>query len=534
MNDTSPCVGGNWSDDYGQFAMATELFNDDLVTGLISGTTEVTLTNRLADSGVGTDVEATTDAADVTRADRFATKVDDNQNSNDIIVMRTNTSGEFGAVYAVRRAEDSGEIIIGTTGIDSDARDKTDPDATDLQRVYAVYLSEERNYAPVQIRSQRWQTDVTVVLRETGHQSGSFILKIMANGALDAAGVDVEPDLTVAIPTLPVNPRDVITLRHPDSTNTIAVESSGPTFSSLTPAHGTKVKNNRPEVTAQVIDGDSGLTDKNIDVLFLVQEGTQTRPITNNVEEFGEIDEIGGGFTITQRLRVTDTRVADDATVMWWVKATDDAGNVGYSDRQPTKDGEDDTCAADAETAIADLEGLKCQPFVITVDNTAPSLSRAETGRHWNSALSTGNSDDKTEYRVSKSDPASILVVFDEHLDATTVSASDFEVNDANPIDAVVHNVKVRRDSGDGADGKADIEGDDVLDLGADRGYVFLTVAAMTPNSRPKVEVVGEVYDIAGNRKTTGKTDQASDRVAPALSVSIQEGDRPSPTTRSL
>ena len=522
--EASDGPNGDWSDDHTQFAMAVELDDDDVDTGLTSSLSEVDLTSRLADSGVATDIVFTGNTSeDVTRgAHRFVTRVDDLRNENDIIIMSVNDAGDAKTAYEVRDAQEGGRIILSASA--SLLEGQADGGTTSL---YAIFWSDERNYAPVRIRSQRWQTDVTVVLRETGHRSGNFVLKIMADGTPD----DVEPNVAPedGIPTLPVNPRDVITLRHPDSTNTIPVESSGPTFSGLTPGHGTKGRENRPEVTAQVIDGDSGLDEdgKNIDVLFLIQEGTQTRTVTNNVEELGELDEIGGGFEITLRLRTDGARVDDDATIMWWVKATDNAGNVGYSDRQPTKDGADDTCEAGAEAVATALQDMKCQPFVITVDNTAPSLRRAEAGRHWNSALQTGDSDDKTEYRVSKSDETSILAVFDEPLDATTVSASDFEVNDANPIDADVHNVTVRKDSGEDADGKADIEGQDVLDIGESRGYVFLTVAAMTPNARPKVEIVGEVYDIAGNRRNTGKIDQASDRVAPSLSVTLAGGERP-------
>ena len=49
----------------------------------------------------------------------------------------------------------------------------------------------------------------------------------------------------------------------------------------------------------------------------------------------------------------------------------------------------------------------------------------------------------------------------------------------------------------------------------------------MNPNARPKVELVGEVSDIAGNRLKSGKDSDADDRVAPTLAVTLMEGDRP-------
>ncbi len=46
------------------------------------------------------------------------------------------------------------------------------------------------------------------------------------------------------------------------------------------------------------------------------------------------------------------------------------------------------------------------------------------------------------------------------------------------------------------------------------------------PGRQPKVELVGEVTDVAGNKKGTGKDNEADDRVAPSLTVSVMEGDR--------
>ncbi len=154
-----------------------------------------------------------------------------------------------------------------------------------------------------------------------------------------------------------------------------------------------------------------------------------------------------------------------DATIEWWVKAVDEAGNVGYSDRQASIDGEENPCTADGDTAVTALDGAGCQSFKIIVDGTDPSLLRAETGRSWDNSLDTGDSDDKTEYRVSKADTSSVLVVFDEHLDDATVTAADFEVDGSSPIDAEVHNITVRDDSEDG-DGNNDIMGADVQDVG--------------------------------------------------------------------
>ena len=375
------------------------------------------------------------------------------------------------------------------------------------------------------VRSQAHQDPVTAVLTETSPTSGEFVLEIMTIIPQDADGDDVMPDFSASVPTLPVNPRDVVTLSGDDSTATLSVETTQPVFSGFSPAHNTVGRDNRPEVTARVADRESGLTEGNIYVIFRITEGAAARTIVLRPESDGNVKIAPRGFEIRQRI-TGSYAPSGDATIEWWVKAVDNAGNVGYSDRLAFIDGEGNPCTADGDTALTRLEDAGCQAFRIIVEDTDPSLLRAETGRHWDNSLDTGDSDDKTEYRVSKADRNSVLVVFDEHLDDNTVTAADFEVDGNTPIDAAVRNIRVRDDSEDG-DGNESIMGSDVQDVGSTRGYVFLTVEEMNPDSQPTVELVGEVSDIVGNKKDTGRDNEADDRIAPTLTVAVTEGDRP-------
>ena len=354
-------------------------------------------------------------------------------------------------------------------------------------------------------------------------------------------------DFAQDIPRLPVNPRDVISVRHPDDSGTLRVETTGSLFSAFSPAHNSAARDDRPELSVQVVDNDSGLKESDIDIIYTVND-TVVREL--EPDRNGYTDPIAGGFSV--RARVNGEHVPDEGNnvIKWWVKAKDRAGNYTYSDRQPTVDGDADRCnvTTDDDDAVVEVSTSLCQPYIIMVDNVDPSMLRAETGRHWDTSLSTGDSDDKTEYRVKEASTTSIMVVFDEHLDAATVQANDFEVNDANPSSADVFNVTVRDDTfrtyaetgetpapGDSptdddpndGDGNKAIAGDDVQDVGEKRGYVFLTVNALTPNARPKVELVDNVEDIAGNRKSTGTIQTATDRIAPTLTVAVREGDRP-------
>ena len=507
-----------WDDNYSSYAMAEMIGSNQATYRDRTGVSRYTAEHTIVDSDVARSVSRTS----VSPADRISGSGTGAVNTSDVLVLKV--SGTSAMPIDVATISGDGiemEDVVGATSANPLGLGAN-------ETAYLVYWAEERNEtgSVVTVRSQAHQDPVTAVLTETTPSSGEFVLEITTVMPQDADGEDVMPDFSASVPTLPVNPRDVVTLAGDDSTGTITVETTNPVFSGFAPAHNTSGRDDRPEVSAQVTDGDSGLDEDgdNIYVIFRIKEGNSTKTITKSPKSDGEVDEVAGGFEVKQRITGSDAP-SGDATIEWWVKAMDEAGNVGYSDRQASIDGEENPCTADGDTAVTGLEGAGCQPFKIIVDGEKPSLLRAETGRNWDNSLDTGDSDDKTEYRVSKADTSSVLVVFNEHLDDATVTAADFEVDGATPIDAEVHNVKVRDDSEDG-DGNDSIMGADVQDVASTRGYVFLTVEEMDPDSQPKVELVGEVTDVAGNKKGTGKDNEADDRVAPSLTVSVMEGDR--------
>ena len=491
-----------WKDNYSSYAMAVTI-SSATPRGNVY---RYNAPRAIVDSDLGRDV---TPGARVEPADRIGGSGTGSINTGDVLVV--NASGN-------------------SVDVDDVSGDRIEFYNVNPTGAYLVYWAEERNEtgSVATVRSQAHQDPVTVVLTETTPRSGEFVLEIVTASSTVAVNMDAIP------PVLPVNPRDVVTLSGADSSGTVTVETTKPVFSSFAPDHNTSGRDDRPEVTAQVTDGDSGISDDNIRVIFRITEGGTSKDVTKSPKSDGDVDMVSGGFEVRQRYSGSDAP-SGDATIEWWVKATDDAGNVGYSDRQASVDGVDNPCEAKDSTPVSGLAGAGCQPYKIEIDGSKPSLVRAETGRHWDTGLSTGDSDDKTEYRVSNADATSVLVVFSEHLNADTVAAADFEVAGETPIDAEVHNVKVRDDmdtdsdeSGmQGGDGNSAIMGDDVQDVGADRGYVFLTVEEMDPTARPKVELVGEVSDVAGNRQNSGKDNDADDRVAPKLAVTVMEGDRP-------
>ena len=374
------------------------------------------------------------------------------------------------------------------------------------------------------------------------------------SGVTGTVLVETVPDFTQGrtgeddqyVPRLPVNERDTVTVNHPDGSQSLSVESTNPVFSNFSPAHNSTGDDSRPTVTVQVTDGDSGLKESNVGVVFAIRPAGSS--ITRVVEKIGQnadSEAVSGGFEVSARLSSTE-ELNGDGEILWWAYAKDNAGNVGYSDRLATKsNGDEDPCTATSKDELetdARTDSPACDPHVIKVDGTDPKIHHAETGRWWDTSLSTGDSDDKTEYRTSKANRSTVLLIFNEGLDPATVQASDFEVNDSPPSSADVYNVKVRDDNvieddedtgidESSGDGNADYYDADAIPqfVGQDKGYVFLTLGnELTPNARPKVEMVGEVSDLAGNRQTAQQRDpDATDRIGPKLSVTIAEGDRP-------
>ena len=406
-----------------------------------------------------------------------------------------------------------------------------DPTDTEFMHYLAAWFVGPNDVA-VTVRSQAHRTPTSLAMPETYGGSGKFALKIKAV----ASGT---PDTSKTIPEIPVKTRDVLTLSAGDLTATLPIETFPPSFTDLSPARDSRTMDSRPEISAQVRDGDSGLAEKDVHILFMIEQASGTTYKTLTPDRDGDVDEMEGGFSVRGRLRGADAP-STDATISWWIKATDKIGNVGYSDRVVRKDDKDDACAAKTDADGNDLTGKAliealaaddaCDSYVVHVDNTDPKLERAETGRHWDPSLLTGDSDDKTEYRVGKAEKNSVLAVFSESLDAKSVSASDFEVNGATPVDAVVYNVKVRQDDDgkDNYDGDSKLHDGSTLDAGLERGYVFLALASdMKPSATPKVALVDAVLDLAGNELDSAAVNAATDRIAPTLTVSIVEGSRP-------
>ena len=206
----------------------------------------------------------------------------------------------------------------------------------------------------------------------------------------------------------------------------------------------------------------------------------------------------------------------DESTIAWWVVAQDEAGNKAVSDQNTASD---NVCDAEMFPAMAstdvDVLALQdlgdvtdedvmhgCQPFIVRVDDSDPTLGSARTGAFWDTD---SDEDDKTAAytpeTASEAKNTSIMLTFSEDLDGSTVSADDFEVDGSAPLAANHYSAAGNK--------------------------VFLDVPALDPDDRPDIELVGIVADLAGNtaavKKLTYDDDDNSskDGIGPTLEVAL-------------
>jgi hypothetical protein len=198
----------------------------------------------------------------------------------------------------------------------------------------------------------------------------------------------------------------------------------------------------------------------------------------------------------------------------WFVGVVDKVGNVPASDiKYVCSDATPPVCTGTEDNeapmgAAAPSIGAADNPFKFTVDTRAPSLVGGMTGVSLKNPGVTSGTSKETENIVNQS--TWVRVTFDTGeggapLDASTVEANDFRVNDAAPLDAKINAV-------------THMDGTTTIAKGT---AVYLQVGQLDSDARPEVELTGEVKDRAGNTRTEGRIANANDGLAPSLTVTL-------------
>ena len=373
----------------------------------------------------------------------------------------------------------------------------------------------------------------SIALEETTSSSGKFTVTVVI------CDDDCTPSQSGRQVDFPVDPAaDTITIRYIDASPrttrsaNISLDTDNPSFSNVSPDSGTAGMDPEPDVSFEVVDGESGIqggdepedaTIRIVAALFQADEDpdVQIGDVVTIIRGELDVDDVTDGFSVDTRLREGGTGElnagdAEEYEIRWWAVAMDMAGNTGVSDSDSdtecTYSGEALDIQFDingdisngaavlialkaAENVGADNEE-RCDPNVIRVDGVAPELVAAETGVFY-------DPDEPSDEGTGSL--TSIVARFDEALDCDSVEANDFEVGGAAP--------------------------NAVTCVGSN---VYLSVDELESNDTPTVSVGEEsLSDRAGNLIGGDDDDrevESTDDIPAALDVTITgtgEGDRP-------
>jgi len=284
-------------------------------------------------------------------------------------------------------------------------------------------------------------------------------------------------------PALKVIEGDTVTVSYADGSPagtisaTTAVDLTRPTITNVTPVSASSTNALTTALEADITDSGSGVSQTSI----AVYNGS-----TKLATTLLTVTAITGGFHV--KTTTPSSGVASAGTVTWHVEALDAAGNRAVSDSVGTT-----VCDPGAAIGISSIgtSSTTCDASTYSVDFAAPSMSSAVTGERWDST---------TKNIAVTTASTSVRVLFDENLDSTTVSASDFTVGGVVPSAANVYAASTA--------------------LATASQNVFLTVDALAADAKPIVVLTGSVSDKAGNAATTG-TKTSTDSLKPTFTVSV-------------
>ena len=446
---------------------------------------------RLADTNVGSAL-----------VNRFPGAPDSALNIRDIRIVRDDLVDSDAKVTGL-------DLGLGTLTTDGD-----DTSPLPLNLLFwsgEVNTSAASGVGSVTVTSGIDPTGFVVTLTETGPTSGVFRATINLIAGVSVPGT--------SLPSLRVNTSDTLRMTYSDGTtaariartSSIRIETTPPSFANFDPAEAYATTNNLPTVKADATDGDSGVVDTSVQVIWAVDTHEVQRndvPVISAVVE-QDVTTIAGGVSLVQRFP-SASALNTDHVIYWWVKVTDAAGNIGISDRLPLSSATSttgflDTCDVAAflginRATITDFtDGVAfCQPYSIRVDRTSADLLAAVVGSWWDSSKTT---DDKTETDVALADPEFIRLDFDGPVDGNSIARTDFRVDGVTPLD--------------------------VFHFSGRAQSVFLMVPAQAANARPKIEIVSAVLDLAGNELKSDVVDPSTDGIAPTIGATPGSGDRP-------
>jgi len=253
---------------------------------------------------------------------------------------------------------------------------------------------------------------------------------------------------------------------------------------------------NRYKLFSPTLDNTTTMTDGVTSASWTVTT-SKNIPCATNSNDGTSVVKNGSATHSNFARAATDSTCADasnpDTVVDYFATATDLAGNRGFSDGKTT----------DSDAATGAGAGGK-DPYTFNIDEKKPSVDtgNTETGVYYNA----GTTSEKT------GSLSSIVVAFDDEL--ADAPASAFKVT----LDSGVVVTPTAAEIGP--------KGTDSKGVSYDfRKNVYLTLPSdMSSNDTPKVELVDNVADLAGNTTKVGKISNAVDKIKPIVTMSLSGG----------
>ena len=316
-------------------------------------------------------------------------------------------------------------------------------------------------------------------------------LQEKVNAAANA--LDMTPRTTLATDLLPlllsVSHGDVFTATYADISpantvvSTAEVDLEAPEVNLISPAHDLFTGESLLTLSAEVTDEGAGVERGDIIMVSSAASISHTN---------AQISSITNGFKITN----VSTSAIPEGSYSWLLTVEDKVGNV------PVK-GDAAPRGAAAPQSLTSTDGVKS--FTFSIDVAAPTVSSAITGRSLDNVGVTSGAESGQESEEDGSQEW-VRVTFNlgpgnAPLDPASVQANDFLVAGGAPLEAVVNSRNLPMNG---------------LTEGS---AVYLKVAEMLTDARPRVQLTGDVRDKAGNARTSGNVGNAIDGIAPKFTV---------------
>ena len=284
---------------------------------------------------------------------------------------------------------------------------------------------------------------------------------------------------------------DTLTIAYTDSSpaanvvKTAEVDLEAPAVTLIAPVDGLYSNSTAHQLNVDVVDDGAGVEKDMIDLFargMTLGGDTAKAPIVD-------------GFRITN----VPSNISE-GTKEWFVRVEDKVGNKPALDDDATSLNEAPKGAAPPKASGAG------NPFKFTVDTSSPVISGGKTGLSLKNAGVTTGDKDMQEVQVSN-DKEWVRIQFNlgvggAPLDSSTITPSDFRVDGAEPLAAVVNSKKTADDIPKG-------------------GAVYLQVPEQETNAKPKVELVGEIRDRAGNIRSESTISAVNDGLSPTIEVTV-------------